>query len=126
MQPRVGGGAVVVLYVGVVVVLGKMRCDVRYPCYQPACVARRAPGIGQAVPQADRCPDRVKLEAPRAEERVPVVPPSVARAYGPPPENPHTAARVMPSSPRMASTSAPQSAITGAADVRPHRTAVRT
>src|SRR5216683_3469982 len=80
--PFVSGGPVVVLDIGVVLGFGKMRGHAGHPFGQPARVARRAPGIGQPVPQADRGSDGGQIEAPWTEEGAPVVPPAII-AVGP-------------------------------------------
>src|SRR5215472_17228787 len=75
--PRVGGAAVVLFDVGVVILSREMSDDVRDLLGEPAAMARRASCVGQAMPQADRGGNGVQFEPPRTEERAPVVPPAL-------------------------------------------------
>jgi hypothetical protein len=177
-DPGVSVCAVVLLDVRVVLVFGEVRGEVQDALRDPSAMAWRAVLVGQPVPETDRSGDGLQVEAPRAQERAPVVPPAliaprpavlpgrrevaccllavsgvcaspvppppqpaswdrqatasygprgastltaatasgrraaVARAYEAPPENPHTAIRLIPRSFMMAATSTLQSAIT--------------
>src|SRR5437016_1070535 len=46
-------------------------------------MARRAPGVGQPMPQADRGVDRLDVETPRAKEYAPVLPPPLVAVRPP-------------------------------------------
>jgi hypothetical protein len=82
-NPLVAGNAIVFLDVRMIFVRREVSGYLGNMLREPPAMAGRASRVRQAVPQADRGGDGVQVEAPRAEERAPVVPPAFVSSRPP-------------------------------------------